>query len=75
MTHLSCEKTLINANYLKDRLSQNFKNYQESLLLNENLSFVFFDQRIEDIVGKVIDKNQVKLILIFYVNFMKTNLN
>ena len=75
VTKLSCEITMNTANYLKDRLSQNFKDYQESLLLNENLSFVFFDQRIEDIVGKVIDKNQVKLILIFYVNFMKTNLN
>ena len=75
VTPLSCEITMNTSNYLKDRLSQNFKNYKESLLLNKDLSFVFFDQRIEDIVGKVIDKNQVKLILIFYVNFMKTNLN
>jgi hypothetical protein len=75
VTKLSCEITMNTANYLKDRLSQSFKDYQESLLLNENLSFVFFDQRIEDIVGKVIDKNQVKLILIFYINFIKTNLN
>ncbi len=65
VAQLSCEITMNTANYLKNTSSQSFKDYQESLLLNKELTFVFFDQRIEDIVGKVVDKKQVKLILIF----------
>ena len=50
---------LINANYLKDRLSRTFKDYQESLFLNKDLTFVFFGKPIEDTLGKLVDKKQV----------------
>jgi hypothetical protein len=71
VTRLSCEKNMIEANYLKDRLSQSFMDYQLSLLLNKELLFVFYDQPVEDIVGKVVDKKQVNTFLSFENFFLK----
>jgi hypothetical protein len=56
---LRCEQTKYEAIYLKERLNKTLKDYQESLLLNNELTFGFFDQPIEEIVGKMFDKNQV----------------
>ncbi len=58
-TQLRFEETISGSIYLKNRLSQTLKDYKESLLLNKQLSFIFFDHSIEDIVGKMLDKNQV----------------
>jgi hypothetical protein len=58
-TQLRFEETISGSIYLKNRLSQTLKDYKESLLLNNQLSFIFFDHSIEDIVGKMLDKNQV----------------
>ena len=57
-TELRFEET-IGSIYLKSRLSKTLKDYRESLLLNREHSFVCFYQPIEDIVGKMFDKNQV----------------
>ena len=56
---LRCEQTKYEAIYLKERLNKTLKDYQESLLSNNELTFGFFDQPIEEIVGKMFDKNQV----------------
>jgi hypothetical protein len=53
------EETKFEVNCLKKRLSQTLKDYRESLLLNKEHSFICFDHSIEDIVGKMLDKNQV----------------
>ena len=53
------EETKFEVNCLKKRLSKTLKDYKESLLLNKEHSFVCFYQPIEDIVGKMFDKNQV----------------
>ena len=50
---LRFERTKNGAIYLKDRLSEALKDYQESLLSKDELSFGFFDQPIEDIFGKM----------------------
>ena len=55
VAQLRFERTKNVAIHLKDRLSETLKNYQESLMLNNQLSFGFFDQPIEDIVGKMFD--------------------
>ena len=47
------------ATFLKDRLSKTLKDYQESLFLNNELSFGYFKLPIVDIVGKMFDKKQV----------------
>ena len=56
---LILEETKYEAVYLKKKLSKTLKDYQESLLINDELSFGFVDKPIEDIVGKMLDKNQV----------------
>ena len=56
---LILEETKYEAVYLKKKLSKTLKDYQESLLINDELSFGFVDKPIEDIVGKMLDKNHV----------------
>ena len=56
---LRFERTKNGAIYIGDRLSEALKDYQESLLIKNELSFGFFDQPVEDIVGKMFDKKQV----------------
>ena len=58
-TQLRFEETISGSIYLKNRLSQTLKDYKESLLLNKELSFVCFYQPIEDIFGKMFDRNEV----------------
>ena len=43
---LRCEQTKYEAIYLKERLNKTLKDYQESLLLNNELTFGFFDHPI-----------------------------
>ena len=44
---------------LEKRLGQLLAEYKNSLLLNKDYLFVFFDHPLEDVLGKVIDKNTV----------------
>ena len=53
------ERNQISAVHLKERLSETLKDYKESLLLNNQLSFHCFYQPIEDIFGKMFDRNEV----------------
>jgi len=59
VTQLRWERNKILAVYLKDRLSETLNDYKESLLLNNQLSFVCFYLPIEDIFGKMFDRNEV----------------
>ena len=59
VTQLRWERNKILAIYLKDRLSETLKDYKKSLLLNNQLSFVCFYLPIEDIFGKMFDRNEV----------------
>jgi hypothetical protein len=59
VARLRCERTKNVAIHLKERLCETLKDFQESLLLNNELSFGFLDQPIEDIVGKIFAKKQV----------------
>jgi chromosome segregation ATPase len=59
VTQLRWERNKILAVYLKDRLSETLNDYKESLLLNNRLSFVCFYLPIEDIFGKMFDRNEV----------------
>jgi hypothetical protein len=59
VARLRCERTKNVAIHLKDRLSETHKNYQESLLFKNELSFGFLDQLIESIVEKMFAKKQV----------------
>ena len=70
VARLRCERTKNVAIHLKDRLSETLKNYQESLLLNNKLSFGFFEQPIEDIVGKMFE-NQVNKFLFLLMTIQK----
>ncbi len=70
VARLKCERTKNVAIHLKDRLSETLKNYQESLLLNNKLSFGFFEQPIEDIVGKMFE-NQVNKFLFLLMTIQK----
>ena len=58
-TQLRFEETKNGSIYLKSRLSQTLKDYKESILPNNQLSFRCFYQPIEDIVGKMFDRNEV----------------
>ncbi len=59
VTQLRWERNKILTVYFKDRLSETLKDYEESFLLNKELSFVCFYQPIEDIFGKMFDINEV----------------
>ena len=59
VAQLRCGGTEGVATFLKDRLSKTLKDYQESLFLNNELSFGYFKLPIVDIVGKMFDKKQV----------------
>jgi hypothetical protein len=59
VAQLRLEKNTILAVYLKERLSETLKDYKELLLLNNQLSFRCFYQPIEDIFGKMFDRNEV----------------
>jgi seryl-tRNA synthetase len=63
---LRFERTKNGAIYIGDRLSEALKDYQESLLIKNELSFGFLDQPVEDIVGKMFDKKQVNKRWNFY---------
>jgi hypothetical protein len=47
------------ANHLKGRICQMREEYNDSLLLREDLLFIFFDRPVADVVGKVVDQKQV----------------
>ena len=47
------------ANHLKGRICQMREEYKDSLLLREDLLFIFFDRPVADVVGKVVDQKQV----------------
>jgi hypothetical protein len=49
-----------NAEDLENKLSQMLAEFKNSLLLNKDYQFVFFDRPLEDVLGKVIDKNKVR---------------
>ena len=66
VTQSSCETAVNIANYLKDRMNRILKDFRESLLLNKELSFIFFDRPIEQIVGIVVDKKQVNEFSFFF---------
>jgi len=66
VARLRYERTKNVAIHLKDRLSETLNEYQESLLLKNELSFGFLDQPVEDIVGKMFDKKQVNKRWNFY---------
>ena len=51
---LRCERTKNVAIHLKDRLSETHKDYQESLLFKNELSFSFLEQLFESIVGSIV---------------------
>ena len=70
-SRLRFEETKNVATHLKNRLSETLKNYQESLMLNNKLSFGFLDQPIEDIVGKMFGKNQVNTFLFLLMTIQK----
>jgi len=60
-----CCIQLSNENYqmeedLENKLSQMLAEFKNSLLLNKDYQFVFFDRPLEDVLGKVIDKNKVR---------------
>ena len=59
VAQLRWEKNTILTVHLKERLSETLKDYKESLLLNNQLSFVCFYLPIEDIFGKMFDRNEV----------------
>ena len=59
VAQLRWERNKIFAVDLKERLSETLKDYKESLLLNNQLSFHCFYQPIEDIFGKMFDRNEV----------------
>ena len=67
-SRLRFEETKNVATHLKNRLSETLEDYQESLMLNNTLSFVFCDKPIEDIFGKMFGKNQVNECLFFVMN-------
>ena len=58
-TQLRFKETKSGSIYLKSRLSQTLKDYKESILPNNQLSFRCFYQPIEDIFGKMFDRNEV----------------
>ena len=66
VARLRCERTKNVAIHLKDRLGETLKDYQEFLLLKNELLFGFLDQPVEDIVGKMFDKKQVNKRWNFY---------
>ena len=70
-SRLRFEETKNVATHLKNRLDETLKDYQESLMLNNELSFGFFDQPIEDIVGKMFGKNQVNKFLFLLMTIQK----
>ena len=45
---------------LENKLSQMLAEFKNSLLLNKDYLFVFFDRPLEDVLGKLIDKNNVR---------------
>ena len=45
---------------LENKLSQMLAEFKNSLLLNKDYQFVFFDRPLEDVLGKLIDKNNVR---------------
>jgi hypothetical protein len=49
-----------NAVDLENKLSQMLAEFKNSLLLNKDYLFVFFDRHLEDVLGKLIDKNNVR---------------
>ena len=49
-----------NAVDLENKLSQMLAEFKNSLLLNKDYQFVFFDRPLEDVLGKLIDKNNVR---------------
>jgi len=59
VAQLRWEKNTILTVHLKERLSETLKDYKKSLLLNNQLSFVCFYLPIEDIFGKMFDRNEV----------------
>ena len=48
------------ANDLESKLSRMLVEYEDTLLLNKDYLFVFFDRPMEDVLGNVIDRNKVK---------------
>jgi hypothetical protein len=45
---------------LENKLNQMLAEFKKSLLLNKDYLFVFFDRPLEDVLGKLIDKNNVR---------------
>jgi len=74
VARLRCERTKNVAIHLKDRLGETLKDYQESLLLKNELLFGFLDQPVEDIVGKMFAKKQVNKHWNFYFRIRFTGL-
>ncbi len=60
LSEANCERIRVGVSYLKESLCRTLKECQESLLLHKNWTFIYFDRPVENIVGKVVDKNQVK---------------
>ena len=55
--------------YVKERLKQLALNYRESLLMKQELEFVYRDQLIEDVFGIIIENKQVCFCILVTVKY------